>query len=343
MQQIGLVGRGFMATVNAVRYESLPGCEVTAVASRSPPTEFVERYAPDADAYGDVETMFDKAELDAVDLCTPTDTHRNLVASAVDRGLAVRCEKPLERTVADAEATADVVKSADVPFLPGHVVRFFPEYDKARSRIAEGVIGDVGKVRTFRQSPVVGLSDWFGDRNRSGGVLMDLGVHDFDFLRWVCGDVERVYANRSTWDGNEYSLTTLRFANGTVGHVDLRWPASTEVPFVTRFEFAGTDGLIEFDSTDSNSIDVRSLGSDGGPDRDPIDIPLAKDPYYRQLEHFRDCITGEADPKVTIDDAVAAVRIATAALESAKTGSPVAIDDTEKSGSVTPGRGGDGR
>lgn len=326
MQRIGLVGRGFMARVNAIRYESIPGCEVSAVAARSSPTTFVERFASGAETYSDPVEMFKTAALDAVDVCTPTDTHRELIETAADYGLGIRCEKPLERTTADARALTDAVEDADVPFLAGHVLRFFPEYDKARSRVREGAIGGVGKVRAFRQSPAVDLSGWFRDHERSGGAIMDLGVHDFDYLRWVCGEADRVYARRSTWDGNEYALVTLRFADGTVGHVDLRWPTSPDVPFVTRFELSGTDGLIEFDSEDSTPIEVRRDGDDGEPARDPIDIPLAKDPYYRQLEHFRDVLTGECEPKVTLDDAVAAVRIAEAALESAETGEPVTID-----------------
>lgn len=325
MQKIGLVGRGFMARVHARRYAAAADARVVGVASPSGPEEFVESFAPGTAAYEDAKEMYDDADLDAVDICTPTDTHRELVITAVRRGLDVRCEKPVTRTLAGAHAVRDAVTEASVVCLVGHVVRFFPAYARAKERVDAGEIGDVGNVRTFRRLPVDDLGDWFADRERSGGTLLDLAVHDFDFLRWVCGDVERVFARRTAWDEAETTLTTLRFADGTVGHVDARWTDTPGASSGAGFELSGDAGLLEYDDADSIPVDLRTTIEPFG--EDEVSIPLARDPYRRQVDHFLDCVRGDDDPRVTIEDAVASLRVSLAALASADRAEPVGVAD----------------
>ncbi|WP_312907473.1 Gfo/Idh/MocA family protein [Natronosalvus caseinilyticus] len=327
MVRIGILGRGFMATVHALRYAELDGVDVVAVASPSGPNEFVVEYTDGATPYDDAVEMYDAESLDAIDVCTPTHTHRELVVPAVDRGLDVLCEKPLERTIADATAMVDAAGEAGVTFMPGHTLRFFPEYAKARERIQEGDIGTPGNARLFRQSPFAEKNDWFVDDEKSGGVLLDLAIHDFDFLRWTLGPVERVFARRKQWDDHEYALATLRFESGAVGHVDARWPNRPDLPFVTRFELSGDEGLLEYDSEEVSPIDVYSTTDAGEPQRDPIDEPLEKDPYRLELEAFVDCVRSGSEPPITGRDGLEALRIALAAIESANTGRRVAPDE----------------
>lgn len=315
-----------MAKVHAERYEQMPNAKVVAVAARDSPLSFVERYATGATPYADATKMFDDADLDAVDICTPTDTHADLVTAAADRGLDVCCEKPVERTLADAEALADAVTDAGITCLIGHVVRFFPEYETARRRVEEGAIGDVGNIRTFRQTPTADLGDWFRDHDRSGGVILDLAIHEFDFLRWLCGDIERAFTRRQSRNGSEYSLTTLRFSNGAVGHVDGRWSIRDDAPFYSKFEIAGDDGLIEYDSRDTIPVEIQ-CASESDAHRDLDVSPLAQDPYRRQLDHFVECLESGIEPEVGVDDAINSLRVALAALESVESGRPVAPAD----------------
>ncbi|KYH24484.1 D-xylose 1-dehydrogenase (NADP(+)) 2 [Halalkalicoccus paucihalophilus] len=325
MERIAILGRGFMATVHALRYAEMDGVEVVAVASPSHPTEFADKYADAAVVYDDALELYDTESLDAVDVCTPTHTHRELVLPAVERGLDVLCEKPLGRTMADARAIADAAADSDATVVPGHTIRFFPQYAKARERVRVGDIGSPGNIRTLRQSPFEERSDWFADDVKSGGVLLDLAIHDFDFLRWTIGEIERVFARRRRWDAHEYALATVRFENGAVGHVDARWPRRPDLPFATRFEIAGDEGLLEFDSEDVNPIDIVSTTATGEPDRDPIDEPLVKDPYLRELEAFVDCVRTGSEPPITLEDGIETLRVALAALESAERGEPVAV------------------
>lgn len=321
MLRIGLLGRGFMATVHALRYAEMEGVEVVGIAAPSEPREFAADYAEGAAVYDDALKLYDAEDLDAVDICTPTSTHRDLVVPAVKRELDVLCEKPLERTMADAAEMVETANEAGVTLMPGHTLRFFPEYATARDRVQGGDVGDPGNARTLRQSPFDDRPDWFDDDSKSGGALLDLAIHDFDFLRWTLGPVEHVFARRRQWDGNEYVLATLRFKSGAIGHVDARWPNRPDLPFRTSFEIAGPEGLLEFDSDEVSPISVRST-TESEPSRDPIDEPLEKDPYRLELDAFVAAVGGE-EPPITADEGLASLAVALAAVKSAERGEPV--------------------
>jgi len=330
---IGLVGAGGMAAVYADRLAdaALDG-RVTAVASPTSAPSFVDEHAPGATAYGDAATLCADADVDAVAVLTPTDTHADVVETAAGHGLDVICEKPVARSLAGAERIRSAVADAGVTFMTAHVVRFFPEYAAARERVEAGAVGTPGVVRARRAFGYRGSRGWFDDPGRSGGVLVDLAVHDFDYLRWTFGEIDRVFTRHTEWrdDGrSEVSLTLVRFADGTVGHVEAWWIEVDGVPFTTAFEVAGDEGLIEFDN------DVRPIAryDDDGVHvpRDPVgdDLPLARDGYARQLERFLDCVRTGRDPEVGVDEGIASLRVALAAAASAERGRPVAPGDLD--------------
>jgi predicted dehydrogenase len=327
MVTVGLVGSGTMAQVYADRLSELDAT-VAAVASPNTAGAFVEEHAPGATPYTDAETMCERADLDAVGVCTPTHLHREHVETAVEYGLDVICEKPLARTAEGADAIVAAVEDADVTFMTAHAVRFFSEYATAAERVEAGDVGDPGVVRARRSVAYGGDPGWFGDEAKSGGVLLDVGVHDFDYLRSVVGEVERVFTRLRRWgDGAHKSgLTLLRFENGAVGHVESSWLRMPEMPFETSLEVAGEDGLLEFDLRESTGIE--SWGTEGHrAPTDPIGdaIPLAEDGYYRQLEHFLECCETGAEPAVSAREGRASTRVALAAIESAASGEPVGV------------------
>lgn len=326
MINVGLVGSGFMAQVHALRFAAIDDVEVAGVASPSYPEEFAEEFAPDAEVFDDPEELFDNPDVDAVDVCTPTPTHREIVEAAAERGLDVLCEKPLERTLEDGRAIADAVSEAGITFMVGHVLRFFPQYSTAKEQVEAGEIGTPGTASCLRQSPLAETDSWFHDEELSGGVLHDLAIHDFDFLRWTFGEVESVFARRAELEHDRYATATLRFENGAVGKVDARWPHDDSIPFVTEFELAGDDGLIEYRSEDDNPFELHT-SVDEPPSQDPIDEVLRKDPYRLELEHFLSCVRTGDEPTVTADDAIEAMRISLAARESVERGEPVALDE----------------
>jgi len=324
MLRIGIVGTGTMGTTHAERYRRMDGVEVVAVANRSGADEFVAEHAPGATAVEGGRRLIETADIDAVDVCTPTPTHRDLVTAAAERGLPTFCEKPLAGTIEDARAIVDAVERADVPFVVGHVVRFFPAYARIREAVEAGTIGQLGVARTRRLSPFPdwGSDDWYADEAASGGVLVDLAIHDVDFLRWLFGDVDRVFARTTPTEDGGHAHATLRFASGAVGYVEASWSHPAEDGLRTAVELAGDGGLIEYDSTEATPIRATVDG-------DPVaglDM-LDRDPFRRELDEFVECVERGVDPStVSTPDSVEALRVCLAARRSAERGRPVDVE-----------------
>jgi predicted dehydrogenase len=155
-----------------------------------------------------------------------------------------------------------------------------------------------------------------------------MALHDFDWLRWTFGEVERVYAKGLVKDvskGRDYALVTVRHRSGVLAHVEGTWSHTT--PFNMKLEVAGDAGLIDYDDSQARPVRFTPRQQEGKEVKKvPVpESPLAEDPYYRELRHFVDVLQGKAEPLITPDDALAAMRIALAALESIETGKAVAV------------------
>jgi predicted dehydrogenase len=262
-----------------------------------------------------------------IDICTPTFTHEQIAVAATEAGRPVVCEKPLALGVAGAERMLAAAARAGVGLFPGHVVRYFPEYEVMASAVASGAVGPPAVVRLNRTGSYPTRSAWFSDPDRSGGILMDQMVHDFDMARLVAGDVASVHAVLSTDTAAAAhpaaaATVILTHVAGAVTHVRGVWgPPST--PFHTGFRVAGPGGVLEHDSRQQPAFRVVTGSEDQGI------LPalgLSESPYVRQLREFAVALTGGPPPRVSARDGVEAVRIANAAQRSAATGEAVALD-----------------
>ncbi|MER5227180.1 Gfo/Idh/MocA family protein [Streptomyces flaveus] len=265
-----------------------------------------------------------------VDVCTPTDTHREITLAAVAAGAHVLCEKPLALSAAEAGEMADAAEEAGVRLYPGHVVRFFPAYARLRDLVAGGGLGRVAVARFTRTGRYPTWSGWFADPARSGGILTDQMIHDMDIARWLFGEVVRVHARHQghlTTPAPEGAVATgtavLTHAGGAITQVVGVWgPPAT--PFRTTFHVSGTGGTVQHDS--QAHLDLRITGrATGGP---AVGIPVGdfgESPYFTQIREFAEAFAGGPEPRVNGQDGVAAVRIAEAAAQSARTGRTVEL------------------
>ncbi|MFP8956612.1 Gfo/Idh/MocA family protein [Natrialbaceae archaeon A-CW3] len=322
MVRIGIVGSGFMAETHANAYESIDDATIVAVASPNTADEFVDDAGLDATTYSSADELLEDAAIDAIDICSPTPTHRPIVEQAAERGVDAFCEKPIAGSLEDARAIATVVEEHEISLMVGHVLRFFPQYERIRQVVDDGGIGDPGVARARRLSPFPswGHENWYADRDRSGGVLVDLAIHDLDYLRWVLGDVERVFARRSVWDGGEHAHVTLRFEDGAVGYVEASWGLPESQELTHSLELAGDDGLLEYDGDDTA---VTTMTADGTDDASPVDAGG----YQRELEAFVKSVRNGTEPPVTVEDAIETLRLSIAANRSAAEGRPVAVEE----------------
>ena len=324
--KVGILGAGTMGSMHANCYAQLPDVEVVAIADKR--TDLARKVAEPlgAQVYEEADELIEKADVDIVDVCLPTPMHKEFVVKAARAGKHVFCEKPLALTIEDGEEMINECEKAGVKFMVGHVLRYFHEYVAIKKQIDAGAIGKPAVVRASRcASQPLGWQDWYRKREMSGGVCLDLIIHDFDFLRWCFGDVERVYAKGTTFTDIpvEYALVTLRFKNGVIAHVEGSWAHSG---FFTTFEAAGTDGLLYFDSRTASPIRifVRRKGEEKAAVEVP-ESPVNESPYLREIRHFVECVAQDKEPEITGRDALEAIRIAIAALDSMKTGKPVTL------------------
>lgn len=322
MLQIGIIGSGFMASTHAERYQAIDGVSVAAVVSPTTADQFVRDHHLDATSFASIDAFLDETSLDAVSICSPTSTHKDIIQRLAGQGIDMICEKPLTTTLSDAYEIVDLINSSRSRFMTGHVLRFFPDYRRVYERVEAGAIGMPGTVRACRHSPFPDWGDgWFADDEQSGGVFLDLGIHEFDYLYWLFGDVERVFARHRRWDNRQNGHTILTFENGTVGYVESGWDQIPGEELWSTLELAGDDGLIEYDSREPTPISVTTETDVGS---ESIGT-TAKDGYQLELEAFVDSLKQGITPPVTINDAIKAMEISIAARRSAERNEPVDI------------------
>jgi predicted dehydrogenase len=327
MLRVGIVGAGFMSTLHAAGWAKTPA-SLAAIYSNYP--EQVRRLAHEygTQAVDSLEALI--AGVDIVDICTPTHLHHDMVLKAAAAGKHIVCEKPLARTVEQAEQMIAACQQAGVKLLVAQVVRFFPEYAQAKEIVDRGEIGRVGVVRLRRVSslPTWSQDNWLMDDNKSGGMMLDLMVHDFDYARWVAGEVESVFARTvkraRPGEPRNYALAILRHTNGALSHIEGGWAYPPGL-FRTALEIAGDGGLIEHPSGSSIPLQIY-LTQPGNTQASGVpSSPLIEDPYVVEIKHFYDVIAHDIEPRVTAADGMAAVRIALAAIESVQTGQRITV------------------
>ncbi len=334
--KIGLIGSGFMGAKHAAGWMRLVQLgypvEIAGCLSLEPSTA-----VPLSETYGfplvdSLDTLIGMS--DVIDICSPTHLHHEQALKAADAGKQIVCEKPLARTVADAAEMVRVCEAKGVKLLVGHVVRFFPEYAAAKGIVERGDIGDPAVIRLTRCSfkPQSDRPDsWFHNPAYSGGMILDLMIHDFDYARWIGGEVTRVFARNiaSRTQGGDYALVTLRHASGAISHIEGGW-AYPKPMFRTGLEIAGSAGLIEHPVGRANPINVY-LHQQADTSAPAIAVPGSPllpedDPYMVEIQHFYEVLVHDVSPRVTARDGLAAVRIALAAVESAASGHPVDLE-----------------
>lgn len=319
-----------MGGVHAGAWQATPAM-LTGIVSSDAETAAALAAKSGAAVYDSLDALL--ADVDVVDICAPTYLHHEIALRAAAAGKHIICEKPLARSVAQAHEMIAACEQAGVTLLVGHVVRFFPEYASAKAIVQRGGIGRVGVTRLTRCSFKPARNNpesWFHDHEKSGGMMFDLMIHDFDYARWVSGDVATVYAKHVTDRfpdaPGDYALAILMHTNGAMSHVEGGWAYPVPM-FRTALEIAGERGLIEHPAASSVAVNVYQHEAESADVAIAVPRnPVLEDPYTTQIKHFYDVLTGaETEPRVTAQDGAAAVEIALAAIESANTGRPVRL------------------
>lgn len=318
MLKVGIIGYGTMGRVHSNAYMCIPETELLAICDESQ-----EISIPNVKLYRNPYELIKDPEIQLIDICYPTPFHKDLSIFALKEGKYVICEKPLARTLKEGEEIVETVEKTKGKFFVGHVLRFFPQYEIAYSLIKNGNLGKIGVANFRRCGPFpLGRRDWYANFEMSGGLVLDMIIHDFDFVRWVFGDVERIYAKGLAYKGYDhldYALVILRHKSGVISHVEGSW-AHAE-PFFMAYEIAGEKGILDFDSRKSIPLKVNTRIMEERKEGVAYpESPLREDPYTKEIRHFVDCILNNKEPIVTVYDAFKALEISLKALESIEKG-----------------------
>lgn len=321
--KVGVLGTGGMGNVHARHYANMP--EIDLVAWDRDPDKlgaFCKHH--EAQKLTCFEDLLEVSDL--VDICLPTPLHLEFVLAALEAKRPTLVEKPMARRLHECRQMIEASQSAGVELGVGHVVRFFPEHRLAHDLIQQGKIGTPAAARLRRggRAPV-GSDRWFQDPEQSGGVILDLGIHELDWLLWTFGECRQVFARSvrlgetvpdAQFEG-DYALITLSFTSGLVAHVEATWmdPGG----FRATIEVSGDQGMVEYDSRANPAV---RTATDLGPAAGSF-MHSQGDPYYLHLSAVVDAVRHNHPMPVSGEEGMAAVALAEAAIQSAAESRPV--------------------
>lgn len=342
MVRVGLAGLGFMGGTHAQCHAALPNAELAAVCDLEEDrrSKFAETYGAKPCATLDELLATD---VDMVDICLPTYLHREAVEAAAGAKKHILCEKPMALTLGDCDAMAEAAKKAGVQFMVAHVIRFWPEYQVIKEILDSGRLGQIQWMSATRLSPPPTWSwkEWIFDPKLSGGAVLDLHIHDLDFIAWVLGKPKAVSASgvKTKRGALDSVFTTMSgHANGAVGMAEGCLDMAAEFPFTMGLKINLEGGSVELNSRLTPSVLVAPRG--GGVENPEVpqpEVPTtgsagaagnieALGGYFVEVQYFVDCLDkGKTPDLVTPQEAKLAVEICLAATKSAETGKPVSL------------------
>jgi len=328
---IGLIGLGRLGRVYARDLGTrIPETRLVAVADVD--ARLAEEVAREFDVprfSADPQSVLDDPDVEAVVIVSPTHTHAALTRAAAERGKAVFCEKPPSLSLAETYSMKQAVERAGIFFQMGLMRRFDAGYAAAWRQVQEGVIGTPVLFKSTSRDPHRTSLEYANPKS-SGGMLVDMGIHDFDLARWFMGDVASVhtiagtlaYPELKTVGDIDNAVVSLRFADGRLGAIDLSRNGIYGYDIAT--ELLGTEGTLRIGYLRETPLLVMKKNQVSH-DTVPFFMERFAGAYTAQLQDFaRNVLQGRPAP-VTIDDGLEALRIALAAQRSHETGQPVEV------------------
>jgi scyllo-inositol 2-dehydrogenase (NAD+) len=328
---VGLIGLGRLGRVYARDLATrIPCTRLTAIADvdgaavDAVAREFgVERSSTDPSA------IFNDPSVDAVVIVTPTSTHRAMVEGAVASGKAIFCEKPLSISLDEAIAIRQAVNTSGVFFQMGFMRRFDRGFAAAKRRLEEGTIGDAVVFKSTSRDPYRPSVE-YADPRSSGGLILDMGIHDCDLARWYMGDVAAVqavggllaYPELGAVGDIDNAVISLIFATGRLGVIDIT--RNGIYGYDIMAELLGTKGTLRVGYLRETPLMVMTKGQ-VATDTVPYFMERFAEAYTTQLENFAQNVLNARQPPITVDDGVAALVVALAATRAQKSGERVEI------------------
>lgn len=328
---IGIIGMGRIGNVHYKNLLRVSNVEIAYICDIIADDNWRAKYSQAHRVVKDYHDVLADDRVQAVLLCVPTDLHPKMTMDAAKAGKDIFCEKPVGFNDAEILKALTVVKETGVKFQVGFNRRF----DKNFRRIVEyrdhGHIGDEQILKITSRDPEPPAMDYV---RHSGGIFMDMTIHDFDMARFITGaEIDSVFVTGGVMidpkigeaGDVDTALITLIFKNGMVGSIDNSRQAV--YGYDQRIELFGSKGMAHADNV------LNSTTSYSGAESVASDKPMLfflqryMDAYFSELTSFFEAVQGEHEIECTFEDGIRAIRLAQAAKESLKTGEQVKVQD----------------
>lgn len=328
MIKVGLIGCGFMGGMHSACYAALAnlGVKVTAVADVR--RDYAEKLANGAEIYGTGMELIEKADVDVVDVCLPTHLHAAHAVAAMKAGKNVFVEKPIAFKDEDMELILKTEKETGAKVQVGQVIRQWTEYVWLKKAVDAGTFGKIQHAMFRRMSsrPEWAWEGWLHQVDKSGGVAVDMHVHDVDFVRYIMGepDVVKAHAHRDAEGVIQQINAVYGYGSNVSVAVESGWDYPADFPFTADFRVKfdkatviGGGGVVnvypvggaayqaeleeEFQGDNDIGGNISSLGG-----------------YYNELKYFVEGLQGKNDLSVaTVSEAVKSVQLVKREIEAA--------------------------
>lgn len=322
MLRIGVVGFGFMGRMHLRQWKAIKGAQVVAICDANPNIKEDTKRAvgnikgaegeidfAGIELYRDLEQMLDKAKLDAISLTLPTYLHADCSEKALSHGVNVLCEKPMALKAADCDRMIQAARTSGKILQIGHCVRFWPEYAKAKEIVDSGKYGRVvaAMFQRLGAPPGWSIDNWFVDESRSGGVALDLHIHDTDYVQYLFGMPKAVCSHGAKGPKGQliHIVTEYEYGEDKLIVAEGGWGMTVTFGFEMSFNLVLEKATIVYDLTrkpmlricPAEGVEYSPEVSDG-------------DGYQHEIEHFVKTVRGEPVPEIiTLEQSRNSVRI----------------------------------
>ncbi len=350
--RMGILGAGFVGSIHASSCAELPEVDLKAVCCRTPDKveDFAEEHGADK-SYTDPKKLIRDDDVECVIIAIPNHLHCEMTVAAAEAGKHVICEKPLCRTLDQADRMIEACRQAGVLLMYAEQLCFAPKYARAKQLVQEGGVGEPFLVKQAEEHSGP-HNDWFWDPEKSGGgSLLDMGCHSIEFARWIFDNPEPVSTTAvlntyvqtdKTW-AEDHSICMVEYENGKVGHAENSWAKKCGGVDDTC-EIYGSGGYTEVDLLRGSSfLTYSETGYGYAREKTEATQGLSftmfeEDWNYgfpQEIRHFSRCVRGLEEPQETGQDGRAVLEIIWAAYASAGRGEKVELpysppDDAEK-------------
>lgn len=332
--KVGIIGAGRIGQVHAksITYH-IPQAEIVAISDIY--FEGAKKVAAELgipNAVEDYHEILNNPEIQAVLICSSTDTHADIAIEAAKAGKHIFCEKPVDLTVAKIKAVIDAVNAAGVKLQIGFNRRYDHNFAAIKDMANKGKIGDLQTIKITSRDPEPPPISYV---KVSGGIFLDMTVHDFDMARFIGGEVEEVYVNAAVMvdpaigeaGDVDTALVTLKFASGAIGVIDNCRKAS--YGYDQRLEVFGSKA--QASAANDTPTHVSLIGENGKVTDKPLYFFLERymQSFTDEMTEFIDCVLNDKPTKTTVDDGLQALRLGLAAKKSLAEHRPVKLSEIE--------------